>query len=156
MPNYFFITLPFLCTYQLQIYCIILSVSCGICKTCRTLLNKFIQVFYPPMTGVRNNESSLLINHCPKSTSFLLFEYYMEKPVLEAITYIFNIPTNQKVPLIQQTVSVLSINIASRFKHKKILTKSNQINIMQLSFIALSLLFRLVSDSYKLSVKIVL
>ena len=75
-------------------------------------------------TGVINNVS-LLINPCPKSTTFLLFEYYMEKPVLEAITYIFNIPTNQKVPLIQQTVSVLFINIASRFfgskfKHKKI------------------------------------
>ena len=85
----------------------------------------------------------------------------MEKPVLEAITYIFNIPTNQKVPLIQQTVSVLGvfINIASRFFAASLSIRKyeiNQINIMQLSFIALSLLFCLVSDSYKFSVKIVL
>ena len=83
----------------------------------------------------------------------------MENPVLEAITSIFNITTDQKELLIQQTVIVLFTNTASnyfrsKFKHRKMFNKSYKINTMQLSFIALSLVFSLVSNSYKLSVKL--
>ena len=106
---------------------------------------------------VRNDEFSLSTpaRHLPV---FCYFEYYMEKPVLEAIASLSSIPANQKSLLIQQTVSVLFINTASRyflskFKHRKMLNKSYKINTMQLSFIALSLVFSLVSKSYKWSVK---
>ena len=78
----------------------------------------------------------------------------MEKPILEAIASTSSMPTNQKALLIQQTVIVLFINTASRyflskFKHGKMLNKSYKTNTMQLSFIALSLVFSLVSKSYK-------
>ena len=112
---------------------------------------------YPPKTVVRNNESSLSTpaRHLPV---FCYFEYFMEKPVLEAIASLSSIPTNQKSLFIQQTVIVLFINTTSRYflskvKHRKMLNKSYKINTMQLSFIALSLVFSLVSKSYKLSVK---
>ena len=113
----------------------------------------FLQEGYPPKTAVRNDEFSLPTpaRHLPV---FCYFEYYMEKPVLEAIASLYSIPTNQKALLMQQTVIVLFINTASRyflckFKHRKMLNKSYKINTMQLSFIALSLVFSLVSKSYK-------
>ena len=83
----------------------------------------------------------------------------MEKPVLESITSVSKISTNQKALLIQQTVIVLFINTASRyfyskFKQEKISNKSYKTNIMQASFTALSLVFSPASNSYKISVKL--